>query len=215
MQVKSAVLSGFSCTAGWEAWGGGKEIATERINISSWKRIDSGGAWVIKTRHKTQTDFNTQKKLQKLHRDMDRHLCHPCASTRQLHAEGGNRSGHKHLKGWSDNPQSQWMGRPSITVSATSQQCVGLAWYFVPNTHLHAMECILLSKCPVMAAWWWDDSISWVMPSSHSMQREGLEAVGATCGASPICYFLRLLVHAKKTWLLQNKSDLKRTGIVF
>lgn len=69
--------------------GRGKEIASKRINISNCKRIDSGGAWVIKNRRKTQTGFNIQKQLKKkTHRNMDRHLCHPCASTRQLHTDG-------------------------------------------------------------------------------------------------------------------------------
>lgn len=68
--------------------GRGKEIVSERINLNNCKTIDSGGSWVIKTRHKTQNDFNTQKQLKKPHKNMDRHLCHPCVSTRQQRADG-------------------------------------------------------------------------------------------------------------------------------
>jgi len=74
----------------------GKEIASKKINISNCKRTDSGGAWVIKTRRKTQTGFNIQKQFKKPHRNMDRHLCHPCVGTRQLHADG---AGCNHPKG--------------------------------------------------------------------------------------------------------------------
>lgn len=45
--------------------GRGKEIASKRINTSNCKRIGSDGARVRKTRHKTQTGFNTEKQLKK------------------------------------------------------------------------------------------------------------------------------------------------------
>lgn len=68
--------------------GRGKKIAYERINLNNCKRIDNDGAWVRKTRCKTQNYFNTQKQLKKPQRNMDRHLCHPCVSTRQQRADG-------------------------------------------------------------------------------------------------------------------------------
>lgn len=68
--------------------GRGKEIASERINLNNGRRIDSDEPWVIKTRCKTQNYFNTQKQLKTPHRNMGRHLCHPCVSTRQQHADG-------------------------------------------------------------------------------------------------------------------------------
>lgn len=104
---------------------------------------------------------------------MDRHLCHPRASTRQLHADGVTAQA---VAIWSDNSQSRWMRRASTTTDATSQQFVGPAWYFTrPCYTLQAVECCAPSyiSCDDSTAMRWHHLSGNTIKSQHAKRRAG------------------------------------------
>lgn len=90
-------------------------------------------------------------------------------------------------------------------------------------SHCHAvfstMECVLLSRCPAMAAQQWDDIMTQAMPSSHSTQREGLEAGGTTCRAAPtllppevVGAYQEKAAAVEDTWMKKNRICILTLG---
>lgn len=190
--------------------GRGKETVSERINLNNCKRIDSGGPWVIKTRHKTQNYFNTREQLKKPPRtwtDIYVILVWAEGSNMQM----VNSSGCNHLKGWS----AGW--EETTTAGAASQQFVGSAWYFTqPCCALHHGMCAPFHRMPAQQ---WDDIGTQVMPSSHSTQREGLEAGGTTCRAAPTLFppevvgaYQKKAAAVEDTWMKKNRICILTLG---